>query len=566
MDRLTLVRMVGLFVGFPLLVGISRQVFLGLGLRGDTVWVVSIAVCILVLGLAAFSLSRLEQKELREKEQIGSQHAAAEVRYRLLADNAVDVIAHLRGNEVVWVSPSVEPAFGWPVEHWIGTDVSLRMHPDDLDTVSAALRKVIRGESALARHRIATADGGYRWVDGLGRPFVDADGNVDGVIVAVRVVEEQVRAEQQLKAEKQRFEAVVENAPSAISVRDLQDRFTLVNDAFCQLFGQRSMADVIGRTEDEVLPPDVLERSRLARIRLLAGDGSLEEESIHSGAEAISVMTQRFPLRGAGGAITELVTIRTDITHSKKALQEIAERNLWHDRIAAAIADGRLSVYSQPIVDIATRATVAEELLVRLQDAQTTQILPPDQFLPHCERHNLMPMIDRYMLRHAIELARTGRQVSVNISGQTIGDAAAMDGILQTLTTAGPEAADKIIFEITETTAVATPAMAKAFSTGMRRLGCRVVLDDFGTGYGTFTELRHLALHSLKIDQSFVRNILEDRDDERVVNTIISVARDYGLTTVAEGVESEPVLAKLAELGAERAQGYLFGRPRPIGG
>ena len=275
-------------------------------------------------------------------------------------------------------------------------------------------------------------------------------------------------------------------------------------------------------------------------------------------------MTQRFPLNDAAGAMAELVTIQTDITHRKTIEQEIAERDMWAERIEAAIGDGRLLVYSQPIVDIATRRTVSEELLVRLRAEETEQILPPIEFLPQCERYGLLPMIDRYMIGRAIDLARTGRHVSVNITGQTIADATTMDGILEALTIAGPEVTDKIAFEITETTALASLEIAKAFSVSMQDRGCRVALDDFGTGYGTFTELRHLALYALKIDLSFVQNMLEDHQDERVVRIIISVAREYGLTTIAEGVESEAMLERLAELGADLAQGYLFAKPMPI--
>ncbi len=368
----------------------------------------------------------------------------------------------------------------------------------------------------------------------------------------------------ELTAEKERFEAVVRKMPSAISVRDLQHRYTLVNEAFCQLFGNMSVEDVVGRTEDEILPPDVLQRSHLAAARPLSGVDSMEEESIQHRAGNISVMTQRFPLNDAAGAMAELVTIQTDITHRKTIEQEIAERDMWAERIEAAIGDGRLLVYSQPIVDIATRRTVSEELLVRLRAEETEQILPPIEFLPQCERYGLLPMIDRYMIGRAIDLARTGRHVSVNITGQTIADATTMDGILEALTIAGPEVTDKIAFEITETTALASLEIAKAFSVSMQDRGCRVALDDFGTGYGTFTELRHLALYALKIDLSFVQNMLEDHQDERVVRIIISVAREYGLTTIAEGVESEAMLERLAELGADLAQGYLFAKPMPI--
>jgi len=356
----------------------------------------------------------------------------------------------------------------------------------------------------------------------------------------------------------------VANTPSAISVRDLQHRYTMVNEAFCQLFGKTAVEDVIGKTEDEILPPAALECSRRAAVRILTGKHLIEEESITRGEETISVMTQRFSLHNSAGETTELVTIRTDITHRKRIEHETTERALWEERVWAAISYGTLLVYSQPIVDIATREKVAEELLIRLGSVGSDAILEPNEFLPQCEKYGLMPVIDRYMVGCAIDLARTGRAVSVNITGQTIGDPTAMSEILEALTAAGPDATDKIHFEITETIAIAAPKTAKVFSQGMRELGCRVSLDDFGTGYDAFTELRNLHLDILKIDQSFVQHMLEDAADERAVKTIIVVAKAYGLTTIAEGVESEAVLEKLAELGADRAQGYLFSKPQPI--
>ena len=164
----------------------------------------------------------------------------------------------------------------------------------------------------------------------------------------------------------------------------------------------------------------------------------------------------------------------------------------------------------------------------------------------------------------AIDLAHNGRHVSVNITGDTIGDATAMSEILQALATAGHTVTAKIVFEITETTALASPTIAKTFSQAMGNLGCRVALDDFGTGYGTFTELRVLDLYALKIDRSFVTNMLRDRDDERVVSTISFIASTYGLTTIAEGVETEETLDKLAAIGIDHAQGYVFGEPTPV--
>ncbi len=565
-NRRTLIWMAGILAGIPLLVGLLRVVLLAVGLREGVVWVLSTLAGAVVVVAGAFYFGQREQRLLSERERDSILRAHEELHYRLLADNSVDVVAHLRGREVVWISRSVKELFGWLPEQLTGSDFSAHVHPDDLDTVATTLQQVASGESTHVRVRTDTSGGDYRWVEVHGKPYIDANGDTDGMIFSTRIVDEQVEAEQQLEAARDRFEAVAKNAPSAISVLDLEHRYTMVNEAFCQLFGLEVVEDVVGRTEDEILSADALERSRVATARLLAGDGLVEEESINLGHENISVMTQRFSLRNSVGAIAEFVTIRTDITHRKKIERESAERALWEERIGAAIGDGRLLVYAQPIVDIATRKIVEEELLVRLSVAGTEEILPPCDFLPQCEQHGLMPVIDRYMVARAIELARYGRRICVNITGQTIGDATAMSDILESLTDAGQGVTDKIVFEITETTALASPAIAKTFSLGMRELGCQVALDDFGTGYGAFTELRHLDLDALKIDLSFVQNMLQDREDERVVKTIVFVARAYGLATVAEGVETEETLERLAELGVDRAQGYLFSKPQPISG
>ncbi len=206
------------------------------------------------------------------------------------------------------------------------------------------------------------------------------------------------------------------------------------------MFGYESVGDVIGCVQDGVLPPEVLERSRWAAPGLLAGEDCLEEELILQGQHSRWVMTQRFALRDVMGVVAELVTIRTDFTEQRKALQDNAEREMWAERIGAA-GNERLLVYSQPIVDVVTREAVEEELLVRLRvvDKQTgiDEVWLPGQFLPQCEHHHLMPVIDQHMTARAIELARTGRGVSVNIPGQTIADENAIRGIIAALIGAG---------------------------------------------------------------------------------------------------------------------------------
>ena len=205
-DRRMLVRLVATFILVPIWVAIWRLLLLLLGLRGEAVWVLSVTLATLILGIPFFVISRRVQrlmfdqlKQSRLRAEAEHERADAVERYRILAENAVDVVVHLRGNEMAWASPSIEAAFGWPVHDWVGADFSRRIHPDDLEVVFEALARIFAGRATVERFRVATADGGYRWVEGHGKPYTDVEGSADGVIVAVRLIDTQVEVELELQ-------------------------------------------------------------------------------------------------------------------------------------------------------------------------------------------------------------------------------------------------------------------------------------------------------------------------------------------------------------------------------
>lgn len=191
-DGWTLVRLVGIFAGLPLLLGMSRLVFLSIGFGADPALALAVTVSTIVVGLATFYLSQREQKLLIER-------AEAEARYRLLADNAVDIVEHLRGRQITWISPSVESALGRPPEQWVGNDFADYVHPEDRAMVLRAQELIGAGQSSVERFRIRAADGGYRWVDCLCKPYLTANGDRDGVIAAMRIADDQVEAQRRLE-------------------------------------------------------------------------------------------------------------------------------------------------------------------------------------------------------------------------------------------------------------------------------------------------------------------------------------------------------------------------------
>jgi EAL domain-containing protein (putative c-di-GMP-specific phosphodiesterase class I) len=230
-------------------------------------------------------------------------------------------------------------------------------------------------------------------------------------------------------------------------------------------------------------------------------------------------------------------------------------------RLRRAIDEDRLVLYGQPIVDIATGEAVQEELLVRMI-GEDGQLVMPGVFLPPAERFHLVSIIDRWVISQAAQLAAE-RRVEVNLSGQSIGDAALVEYVESQLRDAGADPSN-VVFEITETAAAKDIGQATQLAERLSALGCGFALDDFGTGYGSFTYLKHLPVDYIKVDMEFVRNLKPGSPDVQVVSAIIDVARKFGIQTVAEGVECQETLDLLAELGADFAQGYHLGFPAPV--
>jgi EAL domain-containing protein (putative c-di-GMP-specific phosphodiesterase class I) len=182
--------------------------------------------------------------------------------------------------------------------------------------------------------------------------------------------------------------------------------------------------------------------------------------------------------------------------------------------------------------------------------------------VPAAERYGLIQRIDVWMVRQA--LARAARRaVQVNISAVTMSDPDAREEIFGLLA-AEPEAAGRIVFEITETADAGYLEAAREFAEAITSAGCRLALDDFGVGFGTFIYLRSLPVNFIKIDRDFVRGLATSDDDRRVVQAVIRIAREFGLQTIAEGVEDEQTLDLLRALGPDFAQGFHLGRPAPI--
>lgn len=245
----------------------------------------------------------------------------------------------------------------------------------------------------------------------------------------------------------------------------------------------------------------------------------------------------------------------------------------WVARIGEALDCNRFCLYAQRIVPASADASRNQhiELLLRMVDADGG-LIAPMSFIPAAERYNLMPKIDRWVVGAAFALlaesfargADAARVIcAINLSGASLADEDFLDFILQRQAQ-HRIALSSICFEITETAAIANLPKAAEFIASLRALGCRFSLDDFGAGMASFGYLKHLPVDYLKIDGSFVKDMLDDPIDHAMVEAINQIGHVMGKKTIAEFVENDAVFARLKSIGVDYAQGFGVGKPEPF--
>jgi len=241
----------------------------------------------------------------------------------------------------------------------------------------------------------------------------------------------------------------------------------------------------------------------------------------------------------------------------------------WLPRIRHALENDRFQLYYQKFVPVSSPDSEYNiELLVRMID-EKGEIIPPMAFLPAAERYDLMPVIDRWVINNAFVNLKsyqlfnsdTNYMWTINISGQSLGDEYFMDYIIGKRLEHQIDAS-RICFEITETAAVTNLTDATHLITALKEEGFRFALDDFGSGLSSFNYLKHLPVDYLKIDGSFVKDLMDDPIDYAMVESINQIGHILKLKTIAEFVENNETLQILKELKVDYAQGYAIHKPQ----
>ena len=239
------------------------------------------------------------------------------------------------------------------------------------------------------------------------------------------------------------------------------------------------------------------------------------------------------------------------------------------DRMRQALEEDQFVLFCQPILDLETNRFSQYELLLRLRDVEGCEPLTPNAFLYKAERFGLIPAIDLWVVRKAVALIeaykRAGHRLAlnVNLSGKSIGDPK-LAGLIENAFVEGGIDPACLVFEITETAAVANLQQARSFADRMRSCGCGLALDNFGAGLASFYYLKNFPFDYIKIDGEFIRALSVNPVDRLVVQAIVGIAQGMGKKTVAEFVADAPSVRLLRNSGVHYAQGYHIGLPRPI--
>jgi diguanylate cyclase (GGDEF)-like protein len=273
-------------------------------------------------------------------------------------------------------------------------------------------------------------------------------------------------------------------------------------------------------------------------------------------------------LRSADVAMYQAKAARAGIAlYSAELDTNTPERLALMTDLHQALSNDELLLHFQPKLDLASRAIVGFEALVRWQHPRRG-LLQPDAFVPLAEMGELIhPMTLRVIELALIERKRWQAQgrshsVAVNISARNLLDAGFVDNV-RALVRRYAVAAGELEFELTETALIHDPEAAVRILDEIAGLGVHLSIDDFGTGYSSLSYLRRLPLDALKIDRTFVQSLIDNEQDQIIVRSTIGLAQNLGLKVIAEGVEDAAALRHLAELGCDQAQGYLISRPLP---
>ena len=520
-----------------------------------------------------------------------------------------------------FVSSASFDLFGWESADLIGRNQDSFIHPDDVALVERARRAALKDANgpvtSVARFRCA--GGAYRWTEAMSRLVDDADGPL--VVSAIRDIGDRKKSELDLvhKASTDPLTGVanrtvfmdrlrqalrrLDRRESLVAVLFLDlDRFKMINDSVGHLIGDAVLLKMAERLRAFLRPQDTLARWGGDEFAIVIEDLSWPEEAVVLGERIIEAGRAPFMVGDEKFICTTSVgiAVTSDSRHSAEGLLQEADLALYRakdrgrdraevfdeelrtravDRLGTermlrrAIDEDRLRVSYQPIIDLRSGATVAAEALVRVWDPDLPLLIEAEAFIGVAEEAGLLAGMDDWVLDQTIDQATIWRElfagtgfadVAINVTARHMADAGFAQSVIDALGSHGLSSG-ALQIEVTEQVLMEASNSAMTGLNTLRDAGVKVGLDDFGTGYSSLSYLRMFPLDFVKIDRSFIHELVRGTTERAIVASIIDLSHALGMAVVAEGVESQAQLEELMALGCDRAQGFLMATAGPPG-
>jgi len=557
-----------------------------------------------------------EEALFREKE-------SAQITLRSIGDGVITTDAECN---VEYINPVAEELTGWKVDDASGRpidDIFRGFHEETCEPIENPLAVSIRRSRSIKSVRptlLIRRDGNELYIENTASPIRDGKGDVTGGVLVFHDVSESRelnrrlsyhashdiltglvnRAEFERRLERALKSAKAREASYALCYLDL-DQFKIVNDSCGHSAGDALLGQLGALLKSKIRWRDTLARLGGDEFGVLLESCSIEEAL--KTAEVLRVAIGEFKFMwddrsfrlGVSIGVVPITADNEDVaalliaadsacTAAKEAgrnrIHSYQENDIdmmrrrremqWAARINNALEDNRFELYRQTIQPLQVEEDGAHyEILLRMRD-ESGGIIAPGLFIEAAERYGITPNIDRWVIKNAFrwlvsEADERERLImcSINLSGQSFSDEKFLPFVIDQFQMSGLDAT-KICFEITETAAIASYSQANRFINALKELGCKFALDDFGTGLSSFGYLKHFPVDFLKIDGSFVKEILHDPIDREMVRSINEIGHLTGKKTIAEFAENEEIITMLRGMGVDYAQGYGVSEPKAV--
>jgi diguanylate cyclase (GGDEF)-like protein/PAS domain S-box-containing protein len=557
-----------------------------------------------------------EEALFREKE-------SAQITLQSIGDGVITTDAN---GVIDYINPVAELLTGWRLEDSQGRaieEIFRAFHEETCEPMENPLGMAIRRTRSIKSVRpmlLIKRDGNEIYVQSTASPIRDGSGAVSGGVLVFHDVSEARELNRRLSyhashdvltglVNRREFENRMERALKSAKARETSyalcyldlDQFKIVNDTCGHSAGDALLGQVGALLKSKVRWRDTLARLGGDEFAILLESCSLDEalrtaESLREAVRNFKFTWEERTFRlGASVGVVPLSIDNADVASvlsaadsacqaakqaGRNRVHSFEENDIdlmrrrretqWAARINAALEEGRFELFRQSILPLKGDETGAHyEILLRMRD-EAGKIVTPNNFMMAAEHYGITPNIDRWVIENAFRWLVSDADereklalCAINLSGLSLGDDKFLPFVIDQLSRSGLDAT-KICFEITETAAIASISQANRFIKALKDQGCKFALDDFGTGLSSFGYLKQFPVDFLKIDGSFVKEMLRDPIDREMVRSINEIGHLTGKHTIAEFAENAEIINMLRTLGVDYAQGYGISQPTRV--